>query len=203
MVLFRFRDRWQGSLRRGLPSGPEIDSIAGQLEQRDRDLEAYLERGITEWATAMVTAGVPTLFDPGPLGSVKDFGLVNNTYLDCFGVGGAGYGTLTVTTPSRIALSWSATIQSVATGATFRTAAMLVGIEMDGANLFYSRALFSNFNAAGVWTPISRHFTQTLAPGPHTFKLYGSFSDTVPAAGTQPLLNDFFMTVLPLAPVTS
>lgn len=43
MGLFRFRDRWQNTLRPALAAGVDGDALAQKLEQRDKDLEAYLD----------------------------------------------------------------------------------------------------------------------------------------------------------------
>lgn len=128
-------------------------------------------------------------------------------YVDDQDATGAGYGTLTMTMPSRVLIFVGATIQGVAfnTAVPWRSESVSVGVGIDGVNpaawpnypIMYRRL----FTGAPEYTEFPFSFFVTrrdITPGDHTLKIWANWANTNPASPDLPRMVDAFLLVIPL-----
>lgn len=180
-----------------------LPTLLRDIDRRLRNLESTARVGLSETRfVRQFNSAYATTF------SAWETGPGITDYVDDQGATGAGYGTLTLTLPSRALIFLGATINGIGLNVAvpWRSAFCQVGVGIDGANptvwtptypIMYRRL----FTGAPEETEFPFSFFVTrrdFVPGTHTLKIWAYWDDTNPASPDLPRMVDAFLLVIPL-----
>ena len=173
----------------------QIAEQMAAMDARIRLLEGGQRVGLAQTRSAWMTSAGPHAIQHGS----PDFvGPGAATWQDDLGGTGTGWPKLTITTGTKVLVSWSATAAGFATSASFKSGA--VGLFVHVNNVYNARAVRSVSNGSGTSLGMSIHGAEILivAAGANTFGVSAVASITNPG-GSDVTLQQANIIVTPLS----